>query len=458
MDKFAKFSFEQYLESIPGVIVIDLQGMVVYLNQQCAAYLEKDRAWSVGKHILEVFPASQMLEGLSTEQSRMVFYNTAFGIGISVQTPLFFQDEKVGLMEYDVCQEPELFYKIADDYNRFLDRELKNLTRQIIKLEGTKYSIHNIAGNSRAILRLKEEIVAAAKTNSTVVVTGETGTGKELVAHAIHHLSSRRAHRMIKVNSSAFPENLVESELFGYDRGAFTGAVKEGKKGKFELAHQGTLFIDEINHLSMTVQPKLLRVLQEKEVDRIGGEQSIPVDVRIIAASNEDLQELVKKKLFREDLYYRLNVVEIRIPPLRERLEDLEDLSDSILQELRLSIGSPVTGVDKGAIELLQGYSWPGNVRELHNAIERAVNYASTPILTKKDFDLYRKDKELFVLAEERREGENLLEEVKRKAEREFICETLKKFHNNKTKTAQYLNIPRPLLYQKMKRLGILSK
>lgn len=458
MEKFADLCFTQYLDSIPGVIVIDLQGMVVYLNQQCADYLEKDREWSVGKHILDVFPASQMVEGLSAEQRRMVFYNTDFGIGISVQVPLFSNGEKVGLMEYDVCQEPELFYKIADDYNRFLDRELKNLTRQIIKLEGTKYSIHNIAGSCRSTLRLKEEIIAAAKTNSTVVITGETGTGKELVAHAIHNLSSRRAHRMIKVNSSAFPENLVESELFGYDRGAFTGAVKEGKKGKFELAHQGTLFIDEVNHLPLTVQPKLLRVLQEKEVDRIGGERSIPVDVRIIAASNEDLKELVNSRLFREDLYYRLNVIEIKIPPLRERLEDLEELIDSILQELKTSIGSPVTGVDKGAIELLQSYPWPGNVRELHNAVERAVNYASLPILTKKDFAFYGKDQETPLLSEPHREGENLLEAIKRKAEKEFICETLKKFHNNKTKAAQYLNIPRPLLYQKMKRLGITPK
>ncbi|WP_051280227.1 sigma-54 interaction domain-containing protein [Anaerovorax odorimutans] len=456
MYKLTDKDIEMYLESIPGVVVIDMTGIVVYVNEQCAGYFAKERDFILGKHILEIFPGSKMIEGLNRDDIGLEFYSSYLGIGITIQVPLFKDGQKIGLLEYDATQESQFLYELSDSYNRFLDRELKNLTKQIVKLEGTKYSIHNIAGSSKPIMKLKESIISAAKTNSTVMITGETGTGKELVAHAIHNLSSRRKNRMIKVNSSAIPENLVESELFGYEKGTFTGAVKEGKKGKFELANNGTLFIDEINQMPMSVQPKLLRVLQEKEVDRIGSDTSIPIDVRIIVAANQDLRNLVNSGMFREDLFYRLNVIEIKIPPLRDRLEDLEELIQSILEDLNESLGLSVTGVDKSAIELLRTYHWPGNVRELHNAVERAMNYTSGPLLTAEDFDfdMVKEGKELIEYVEDNN-SDNPIEQVKRKAERDLIITSLRKFNYNKTKTAKYLNISRPLLYQKMKRLEI---
>lgn len=456
MHKLTNQDIELYLESIPGVVVIDMTGTVVYVNEQCAGYFAMERSLILGKHILEVFPGSKMVDGLKKDQIGLEFYSTYLGIGITIQVPLFKDGQKVGLLEYDATQDSQFLYDLSDSYSRFLDKELKHLTKQIIKLEGAKYSIHNIAGSSKAAMNLKEAIISAAKTNSTVIITGETGTGKELVAHAIHNLSSRRKNRMVKINASAFPENLVESELFGYERGAFTGAIKEGKKGKFELANQGTLFIDEINQMPLSVQPKLLRVLQEKEIDRIGGDSSIPIDVRMIVATNQDLKEMVKRRTFREDLFYRFNVIEIKIPPLRERLDDLEELIDSIIEDLNDSLGLTVTGVDQSAISLLKTYHWPGNIRELHNVVERAMNYTLGTILTAKDFDLdkVQEGSELISYVEENG-SDNPIELVKRKAERDLIISALERFDNNKTKTADYLNIARPLLYQKMKRLGI---
>ena len=206
------------------------------------------------------------------------------------------------------------------------------------------------------MLNLKEKIKIVANSNSTVLVTGETGTGKELVAHSIHDASKRRLRNFIKMNAASLPESLAESELFGYTEGAFTGARKGGKKGKFEMANHGTLFIDEINAMPLSLQPKLLRALQEGEIDRVGSAESIPVDVRIIAATNKDLKEMVDRGEFREDLYYRLNVVELEVPPLRERKEDIKELVDLFIEQQNNMLGKQVTGIEDKAIETLKKY------------------------------------------------------------------------------------------------------
>lgn len=443
---------EPYFEQIPGLIIIDMAGIVIYASSQCAEYFQMRKEDCIGRYILDVFPESQMIEGLKREEAGLSFYNSVLGIGISIQVPLRENGEKVGLMEYDVVQHSEMLYELSQEYNRFLDQELKNLASELVKLEGTKYTINNLVGESRPMMELKQQILSIAKTSSTVMITGETGTGKELVAHAVHNLSSRRKERFIKVNASSFPESLIESELFGYEGGAFTGASKEGKKGKFELADKGTLFIDEINQMPLSVQPKLLRVLQEKEIDRVGGEKPVPVDVRIIAASNENLREMVKLGTFRQDLYYRLNVIELKVPPLRERMEDLEDIARSIIEELNAQLGLSVAGIDCEAIEFLKERTWNGNVRELRNVIERAMNFTSDNMLHKEDFNLSqsRLDAELPQVS-----GDRLLDEVKNHAEREAILKVLAHFNNNRTRAAEYLHIARPVLYQKMKRLGL---
>jgi transcriptional regulator with PAS, ATPase and Fis domain len=303
------------------------------------------------------------------------------------------------------------------------------------------------------MIELKNRIMQAAITNSTVVITGETGTGKELVAHSIHNLSARTFGNFIKINAAGFPESLAESEFFGYEEGAFTGAKKGGKKGKFELADAGTLFIDEINQMPLSLQPKILRALQEREIDRVGGGESVRIDVRIIAATNHDLDDLVSQGKFRKDLYYRLNVLSIPIPPLRERKEDLPELVMDKVMKLNLELGKNIVYVDDAVYNHLRNHDWPGNVRELHNAIEQAMNYAKGDTLRVEYFNL-RIDNSRLDLS--KLSGfEHPIEAIKREAERKLIHDILAMFDGNRSKTAEYLKVSRPLLYQKMARLGI---
>jgi transcriptional regulator with PAS, ATPase and Fis domain len=224
-----------------------------------------------------------------------------------------------------------------------------------------------------------------ARSDTTVLLEGESGTGKEMFAHAIHIASGRALGPFIKVNCAAIPETLFESELFGYTEGAFTGAHKKGKKGKFALADKGTIFLDEVSELPLSMQVKLLRVLQEREVEPVGAEQPHAVDVRIVAASNKGLEELVEKSLFRSDLYYRLNVVRLQIPPLRERKEDIPVLAEHMLRQLEKETGIPVEGLEPAATEALMAHSWPGNVRELHNILEQSMHLKTGTLITRRD-------------------------------------------------------------------------
>ena len=235
--------FESFFEQIPGLVIIDTEGTVIYVNQQCADYFQMSKEQLLDHPIKQVFPETQMMEGLQRDEPALVFYNTYMGIGISMHVPVFENGRKIGLMEYDMAQNSELLYDLSDQYNRFLDHELNKMQRRLNRMGGTKYTINDLIGSSPAMSALKQKIISTARTSSTVIITGETGTGKELVAHAVHNLSSRRKEKFIKVNASSFPESLIESELFGYESGSFTGARKEGKKGKFELADKGLSLI-----------------------------------------------------------------------------------------------------------------------------------------------------------------------------------------------------------------------
>lgn len=241
------------------------------------------------------------------------------------------------------------------------------------RLRKMKYTISDILGESSAIDDLKKRLFHMADSDSTVLIEAETGCGKELVAHAIHNLSKRRKNPMIEINCAAIPENLFEAELFGYEEGSFTGAKRGGKEGKLELAEKGTLFLDEVDKMPYNMQPKLLRVLQEKEFSRIGGKMK-KMDVRIIAASNRNLLSLVREGKFREDLYYRLNIIRMSIPPLRERKEDIPILVRQEINEMNRKLNKNINGISPQVMRLFNNYSWPGNVRELKNIIERAMN------------------------------------------------------------------------------------
>lgn len=447
-----KVNYEMLLDHLPGAIVIDMEGIVLYLNDQCASYIEVDREWAVSKHISVVFPQTKMLENLHIDKPTIVFYHS-FGIGISIHVPIFDNGERVALLEYDVVQGSEILYDLADNYTRFLDAELNTLRQEISELRQTKYSIEQIIGSSNVIAELKNKIHKAAASTSTVVIFGETGTGKELVAHAIHSLSRRKNGPFVRINAASIPETLVESELFGYEPGSFTGASKEGKKGKFEMANGGTLFIDEINQMPLTVQPKLLRVLQENEIERIGGTESIPVDVRVIVTSNEDLRGMVSAKKFRGDLFYRLHVVPIVIQPLRERKEDIPELVEYYVKLYSHGTGKYINSIDERIYSEFAQYDWPGNVRELQNILERAIIFMSGNRLSLEHIHAGFASAQTQGIPE--LGGEHPIEEARRKAEADLIRVTLKMCNGNKTQAAKLLKIPRPLLYQKMQRLGL---
>jgi transcriptional regulator with PAS, ATPase and Fis domain len=339
--------------------------------------------------------------------------------------------------------------------------EYEFLKGEMRRRSGARYCAEDIIGTSDAIKRLKDQIYFAGSSNSTVLIEGETGTGKELVAHSIHNCSMRNVFSFVTVNCSAIPENLLESEFFGYEEGTFTGGKKGGKRGKFEKAHLGSIFLDEINHLHLSMQPKLLRVLQEKEIERLGNSESISIDARVIAASNVSLQELVRNGLFREDLYYRLNIMTICIPPLRKRKEDIPLLTEQMIQKLNKQMGREIKGITKDALSYLQNKDWPGNVRELQNVIERAINASRKDVLELASFaaEDHLEENERTVYSNHRMldyadTGKSLTER-KSCLEKDAILETLELCEQNKSKAAKMLNISRTLLYKKLEKYQI---
>jgi DNA-binding NtrC family response regulator len=326
------------------------------------------------------------------------------------------------------------------------------LRREVAELRAREEAKAEMIGTSPAMARLLGEIQKVAPTKGRVLVTGESGVGKELVARAIHKLSPRAAKRFVKVNCAAIPVELIESEMFGYERGAFTGAAGR-KRGQFELAHGGTLLLDEIGDMSASAQAKVLRVLQSGELVRVGGEKTVEVDVRVLAATNRDLAALVRDGQFREDLYFRLNVVRLHVPPLRDRVEDVPPLVDAFVRELCAENGFRLKHVDADVVARLVAYPWPGNVRELKNVVERMVIMSGDRI-TANDFP-----EELVgscVVPQPRRSGSRpSLREFKEDAERAFIEETLDRLGWNVSRAAQELGVERTNLHKKIKTLGL---
>lgn len=341
-----------------------------------------------------------------------------------------------------------------EEFNLIIDRalELRELREENIKLKkdlSECYSFPNIIGDSPEMNKVYDLIGKVSKIDSTVFILGESGTGKELVASTIHYQSDRRQRPFIKVNCAALPENLVESELFGFEKGAFTGAIRR-KPGRFERADKGTIFLDEIGDLSTGVQTKLLRVLQDGSFERLGGTQPLKVDVRVITATNKNIEEEVQKGTFREDLYYRLNVIPIRMPALRERTEDIAPLLDSFLACFNATFGKKVT-LSSETLTALFDYDYPGNVRELKNIVERLVGLASTDVITIDSLPQH--------VAKQRVPNTNSasLSEVAAEAEKAHIMRTLKSAKGNKTRTAEILGISRKTLWEKIKLYNIKS-
>ncbi|KAF1679702.1 sigma-54 interaction domain-containing protein [Bacillus sp. SKDU12] len=340
-----------------------------------------------------------------------------------------------------------------------------NRARQIIRTLEAKYTFDDIIGKSEQMLVALEQAKLGAKTPATILLRGESGTGKELFAHAIHNESDRKYNKFIRVNCAALSENLLESELFGYEDGAFSGAKRGGKKGLFEEANNGSIFLDEIGELTHNMQAKLLRVLQEKEIVRVGGSKAVPVNVRVIAATNVNIEKAMADGTFREDLYYRINRYPISIPPLRQRLEDIEALSIRLIQKINLDYGRNVKGLSPQALRALSAYHWPGNVRELENVLGRAMIFLNphTEWVEKDHLPVFEVEQKE-TAAEQRPgfdfpaiEGEKLSVAVE-KFEAHLIQKTLEQHHFNRTKTAKALGVSIRNLYYKMDKYGLANE
>lgn len=355
---------------------------------------------------------------------------------------------------YDYLTKPLDFDELRLTIERAMEhRQLREENRLLRETLGAHFDTQNIIGRSPAMVRLMETVAQVATSEATVLITGESGTGKEMIAGAIHFNSQRKDGPFVKINCAAITETLLESELFGHEKGAFTGAYKR-KEGRFRQAHGGTLFLDEVSEMSLAMQVKLLRVLQDREITRVGGEEVINVDVRIIAATNKDLPEEIDAGRFRDDLYYRLNVVTIAMPPLRERSEDIPLLSQHFLEQFSEANRKQIKGFTPQAMDRLLRHDWPGNVRELMNAIERAVVLARAEYLDEDEFPLIPGEAgpEGGLPLEGAASVELPLDEV----EKATILRMLEHTNGNKSEAARRLGITRRTLHKKLKAYGVM--
>lgn len=353
---------------------------------------------------------------------------------------------------HDFIEKPLSLEKVVLTINNTLDySRLEEENRLLRQRVGRK---PELTGQSEAMLELKRQIVLVAPTSAWVLIKGENGVGKELVSHAIHRQSKRAAKPLIEVNCAAIPEELIESELFGHEKGSFTGATTM-RRGKFDLANEGTLFLDEIGDMSLKTQAKILRILQEQKFERVGGTKTINVDVRVIAATNKNLEEEINKGVFREDLYHRLNVVPIEVPPLRERLSDIPLLVKEFLCEFASDGGLKRKEISDGALSLLATHHWPGNVRELRNVVERLMIMSPGALITEKDVPAsIRRAKAVEKKAGDMFEFETF-KDAKAHFEREFILHKLAESDGNISQTAERIGLERSHLHRKMKALGL---
>jgi DNA-binding NtrC family response regulator len=391
----------------------------------------------------------QLLEELKEyEPSLPIIVMTAYGtIENAVQALRF--------GAYDYIAKPFETDEIKLTVAKALERERLLAENRYLhaELEG-RYDFSGIIGGSPAMEQVYEMASSVAASNANVLITGESGTGKELMARSIHYSSPRKEKPFVVLNCSALSESVLESELFGHEKGAFTGAL-DMRKGRFERADQGTLFIDEVAEMSMTAQVKLLRVIQEHEFERVGGNKTISVNVRIVAATNKKLEEQVKDGHFREDLYYRLNVVNLNIPPLRSRREDVEPLSRHFLEKYTAETGKKITDLSPRALSCLLAHDWPGNVRELQNAIERAVVLSKGSVLTPRDFPQNMQGDDQICLQVPEKGGS--LTEILEDLERQLIIQTLQREDGSQTRAAETLGIKRTTLRYKMEKYRMID-
>ncbi|BCS55792.1 sigma-54-dependent Fis family transcriptional regulator [Geobacter sp. SVR] len=434
-----------------GLLITDAEGCILKVNEAYARFLQTTTDKLVGRHVTEVIENTRMHLVAKSGVAEIAQLQKIRGHEmICSRIPIFENGNVVAVVGKVMFQNIEDLFSFTENFKK-LKTELEFYKRELSKHLSAKYSFGHIVGSSKELEWVKELGRKVAASNTTVLLKGESGTGKELFAHAIHNESHRKLGPFIKVNCAAIPDTLFESELFGYREGAFTGAQKKGKKGKFALADKGTIFLDEISELPLTMQVKLLRVLQEKEIEPVGAEGAEAVDVRIIAASNRDLETLVKSGMFRHDLYYRLNVVMLEIPPLRSRREDIPLLIHFHLRQLERETGIPVEGVEPDVAEVLKRYDWPGNVRELRNILEQALYVKLGTTITRNDLPAALSKGATLSTPEAGRS----LKAAVRQAEEEAIRAAIREEKGDKQAAALRLGISKSSLYAKVDQYDI---
>jgi len=451
----SKSLLSHFADLCEGAVVVDAEANVVWMNDQYPARLGiRNPASTVGRPIEEVIPNSLMRQVISTGRPIMLDIMD-FGEEAFVVTRLPLRDEGgvvVGAVGFILYDDPRHLTPVVSHYQR-LRADLAEAERKLADARRTKYTFSSFVGAGTGCSELKQAARRAARTSSSVLILGETGTGKELLAQAIHAASPRVNGPFVAVNIAAVPETLLEAEFFGVAAGAYTGADKRGRDGKFKLADGGTLFLDEIGDMSLALQAKLLRALQEREFEPVGSNKLLTVDVRIIAATSRDLEQMVADGQFRADLYYRLNVITVKTPPLRERPEDMGLLADYLIEQICRLQGIPLHGISTSGLNRLLQHDWPGNVRELANVLERALLMSDGDMLESADLDrVMPQVKASLVPPVARVLG---IAEVVAQAERQAILAALRSCAGNKVQAARLLGISRAALYEKIAGLGV---
>ena len=434
------------------VVVVDKNGIITMMSNGYKDFINCENP--EGKHVTEVIENTKLHIVAKTGEKEFGEIQEANGHKmISMRVPIMKEGKVVGaigkVMFKDLSNLEILSNKLIN-----LEKEIEYYKNELSADGKAMYNFNNIIGGSAKSKEVMSLARRVAKIDSNVLITGESGTGKELFAHSIHNASRRCLKPFVKINCGAIPAELFESEMFGYEEGAFTGAKRSGKKGKFEHANGGTILLDEIGDMPMNMQVKLLRVIQEKELVRVGGNDVIKVDIRVIASTNKCLEQLIKDGKFREDLYYRLNVMHLKLPSLRERVEDIEELANELRIKICKKYAVYSEGISREAIDYLKSYSWPGNIRQLENVIERAINLldADLSIMPKHLPEKIIKNKIKKYSLES-----NYLKDVVETIEKDLIMECIRKTGGNKNETAKILGLSRAGLYKKLSRYNLME-
>ena len=436
---------ENFLEEInKGLLYVDPRGIILYISDWLASCIGLTKKSIIGDKLDSLFPELKEAVEFVCSGKDNILKEVYIG-----------SCPKKGHFCVDIRPVFRNGYAAKAIIIIFIPKQLLNNKMAESASSKAQYTFADLAGNSEEFQEAIFMAQKAAESCSNVLIEGETGTGKELFAQAIHNKSSRKNGPFISINCAALPRDLIGSELFGYVEGAFTGARKGGSSGKFEMAHKGTIFLDEISEMPYDLQAVLLRVLEERKVTRLGGGHSIPVDVRIIAATNRDIQTLANNGEFRMDLYYRLNVINIEIPPLRERLEDIPLLVDHILKQYSYTIGKNVLGVTPEVMNLFKNFCWHGNVRELRNVVESGMNFCISSLITLKDLPKKLIEK---YSADPLESHNEYLEQEYDHYEKQLLWKLMKEYSGNKSSIAHKLGISRPTLYNKLKKYKIISR